>query len=1710
MKRFLLLLFILAGFAVHSQVYNNEWIDYSKTYYKFKVGATGLYRISQPTLSSIGLGSTAAQDFQLWRNGKEVPLYTTVQTGAMGTADYIEFWGEMNDGKPDNELYRDADYQLNDKWSLQTDTAAYFLTVNPGAANFRLAPTANIITGSPSPEPFFMYVAGKYYKDRLNSGYAQVVGENVYSSAYDKGEGWSSSDIGKNVTRTEVLSNLYVYSGPGAPEAEFKIHASGNNGLNPRTFRVKINGDSILGQEMNFYDYVKVTKSVALSSISSSTATVEITNLAIVPGSDRMVVGMFELKYPRQFNFGNTRSFPFSLPANASGNYLEISNFNYGAVAPVLYDITNGRRYVADISNPALCKFALLGSATKRDLVLVSQEAVAITDVTSLQQRDFVNYELAANQSNYLLITHSFLLNGSNGSHPVDDYKNYRSSAAGGGYNVKIYMIEELVDQFGLGIKFNPLSIRNFVRWARIKYSAPVKNVLLVGKGVNYIQFRTYENHADINKLAFIPTFGHPASDNLLTAEPGLDEIPRVPIGRIAVINGDELTIYLNKVVEYEQAQAFQSPLIQDKAWMKNVAHVVGASDEGLTAALEASMTRFKDIIVDTFYGANVQTFAKNSAETVEQTSNTRIKNLFEEGLGLVTYFGHSSATTLEFNLDNPQNYNNPGKYPLFILLGCNAGNFFNFNPLRLQTKETISEKYVLAQNSGSIATIASTHLGIVHYLDIYNTKNYTAFSINKYGATMGEAMIEAITQVYNLTTQNDYYARFHCEQSTLHGDPAIKLNSTPKPDYVIEDQLVKINPSFISIAETNFKVDAKLMNIGKAINRNIVVEAKRTYPDNTVEVIRRDTIPGIRYLDSLSYTIPIVATRDKGLNKITISIDADNVVDELYETNNSITKDFFIFENEARPVSPYNYAIVSRQDIKLHVSTANPFNAVQEYKMEIDTTTFFNSPLKVTRTVNSAGGLISFEPGLTFTDSTVYYWRVSPTPSAGERIWNTASFIYLPNSGAGFNQSHFYQHTKSELTRMSLDTASRLWKFNESMNNIFLRMGTYSTSGSTQEGSLTTSFNGEPLVRLTNWFSSLVFNVIHPVTFHPLENRVLVPHSYTGEPANPNSLGKGLYGSTSPQYINNRPYSFEFRYTDTASRRKIMNFMRDSIPDGYYVVVKNFTLYPGDFPTFPVAYAADWAADEALYGPGQSLYHYLRNAGFAGIDSFYRARPFGLVYRKNDPSFTPKWMVGEGVYDNPTLSVDCPSPDTLGYIYSPVFGRAKAWKQLFWRGSVAPDATEGDAPSIDVVGVRSNGTENTLLNALQLNEQDYDLSAIDAAEYPYLRLRMRNVDSIHYTPYQLRYWRLTYDPVPEGAVAPNIFFTTKDTVDIGEPFDYKVAFKNISDTDFDSVKIKMVITDRNNITNIIPVPRRKPLLTVSPNDTLLIGATIQTQSLPGNNVLYVEVNPDDDQPEQHHFNNFTFRNFYVRPDSLNPLLDVTFDGVHILNRDIVSSKPDIVVKLKDEAKWMILDDNSLAKVSVRFPDGSIRQFQFNSDTLQFTPAGQAPNTDNTATINFKPHFLTDGDYELIVSGKDRSDNTAGNIEYRVAFQVINKPMISNMLNYPNPFTTSTAFVFTVTGSEVPQNIRIQVMTITGKIVREITKDELGPLHIGRNITEFKWDGTDEYGEKLANGIYLYRVITNLNGKSLDKYKAEGDNTDKYFNKGYGKMYLMR
>jgi hypothetical protein len=103
---------------------------------------------------------------------------------------------------------------------------------------------------------------------------------------------------------------------------------------------------------------------------------------------------------------------------------------------------------------------------------------------------------------------------------------------------------------------------------------------------------------------------------------------------------------------------------------------------------------------------------------------------------------------------------------------------------------------------------------------------------------------------------------------------------------------------------------------------------------------------------------------------------------------------------------------------------------------------------------------------------------------------------------------------------------------------------------------------------------------------------------------------------------------------------------------------------------------------------------------------------------------------------------------------------------------------------------------------------------------------------------------------------------------------------------------------------------------------------------------LFVDVNPASAQPEQYHFNNFLYKNFTILGDTYNPAMDVTFDGVHILNGDIVSAKPKIFIKLRDEAKYLALDDTSLATVFVRYPgnNNTLQRIAFGSDTLRFIP----------------------------------------------------------------------------------------------------------------------------------------------------------------------------
>lgn len=1696
MKRIFTMLLLLVAFGLKAQVtYYNEWINYNQTYYKFKIGADGLYRIPQSVLANAGLGSVPVQNFQLFRNGQEVPIYTSASSGTLGSTDYIEFWGRMNDGKTDKALYLNPAYQHTAKWSFETDTAVYFLTVNTTGTTFHFNNATNDTTGNTlSPEPYFMYTQGTYFKQMINPGYAQIVGEYLFSSSYDLGEFWSSNFIYPLASGVATAgnpngqSNLNVYTG-AASTATFSFGAVGCAD-NPRDLQTFINNTLVSDTTMNSFNDVKVTKTIPLSMLSSGSAAVYFVDNCAASSSDRTVVSFYEFTYPRQFNFNSQSNFYFELPAKQAGFYLNITNFNSGSAAPVLYDLLTGARYTA-ITGSGTLYFLLPGSSSSRKLVLVSEDPSNVMTVNSLTTKNFVNYANSSNQGNYLIISNPLLATSSaTGLNPLVEYQTYRNSAAGGGFNTTINDINELVDQFGYGIKMNPMAIRNFLSYARANFAVKPQYTLLIGHGVTYDQFRANESDPNSTYLELVPTFGYPASDNKLSSADVTSAIPLTPIGRLSVINGVEIETYLQKIKEYELAQQTAANTVAGRFWMKNVVHVTGASDPYLGTVLCNYMDNYQQIIQDTFYGASVSTFCKATPTNVDAIADAQISQLFATGFSILTYFGHSSSSTLEYNLNNPSSYSNQGKYPVFFVNGCDAGDFFIYDISRvLSTDETLSETYVLAKERGSIAFVASTSFGIVNYLNILINGLYNLISVQDYGKSLGITQADALQNLIN-AAPGDFYARIHAEQMTLHGDPALKINDESLPDYDVEPSLEVISPSYISVADTNFFVNAHFVNLGKAVPDSITILISRQYPNGTSTVLLRKRIPGILFEDSVLLSVPIVPTRDKGQNYITITVNADNNVTEVTTANNTVKTGVYIYVDEARPVYPYNFAIINTSTQKLFASTADPFAPSQQYIMQIDTTELFNSPLLITKTLTSVGGLLQFDPGITYRDSTVYYWRVSIAPTqAGLYHWNLFSFVYLSNSTLGFNQSHYYQHQASSTQTMYLDSGSRTWKFNNINNTLDIHNGVYPTAAS-QATDFQIAIDGNTdSINSVCGVSGIIFNVFDPITFRAWFN------AYAGQP--------GQYGSD-VMCGNTRMFNFQFNILDTAKRRSVVNFM-DLIPDGAFVVVRNIS---GTIPSTNT-YASTWAGDTSYLGSGNSMYNRLLQQGFTGIDSFNAVRSFIFTYQKNRQStFQPEFVFSEGAYDKIELTnTNYITPDTIGTVTSPLFGPALQWKQLHWRGS-SLETPSTDSVNLQVIGVDTLNNA-TPLYSVGLTNQDYDISAINAKQYPYLQLQMTAKDNINVSPYQLKYWRLNYLPVPEGAIAPNLYLMAQDTLQAGQPLQFGIAFKNISAAAFDSMTVYMSVLDHNNVTHVLTLPKKKPLVS---GDTLIVSYTLDTKNYPGANTLYVDVNPNT-QPEQYYFNNFLYKNFYVKSDQTKPVLDVTFDGVHILNQDIVSAKPHISIKLSDESKYLLLTDTSLVKVQVRYPDGSLHSYSFNSDTLRFTPA--TSGTNNSATVDFYPNFNKQynpqGDqYVLIVTGKDESGNVAGVVQYQISFTIITKPMISNMLNYPNPFTTSTAFVFTITGSQVPQNIKIQILTITGKVVREIVEDELGPLHVGRNITQFKWNGTDMYGQRLANGVYLYHVVTNLNGKSLDQYKSATDNTDQYFNKGYGKMYLMR
>ncbi len=121
--------------------------------------------------------------------------------------------------------------------------------------------------------------------------------------------------------------------------------------------------------------------------------------------------------------------------------------------------------------------------------------------------------------------------------------------------------------------------------------------------------------------------------------------------------------------------------------------------------------------------------------------------------------------------------------------------------------------------------------------------------------------------------------------------------------------------------------------------------------------------------------------------------------------------------------------------------------------------------------------------------------------------------------------------------------------------------------------------------------------------------------------------------------------------------------------------------------------------------------------------------------------------------------------------------------------------------------------------------------------------------------------------------------------------------------------------------------------------------------------------------------------------------------------------------------------------------------------------------------LTYNSPELEPREYQLRLIASDLDGNTG---ESEIAFQVHGKLQLVEPLNYPNPFNSDTTVTCELT--RPAESLIVKIYTLTGRLIRELQSEA------SAGFIQLKWDGKDDDGNEVANGVYYGKMIV----KSLD------------------------
>ncbi len=231
--------------------------------------------------------------------------------------------------------------------------------------------------------------------------------------------------------------------------------------------------------------------------------------------------------------------------------------------------------------------------------------------------------------------------------------------------------------------------------------------------------------------------------------------------------------------------------------------------------------------------------------------------------------------------------------------------------------------------------------------------------------------------------------------------------------------------------------------------------------------------------------------------------------------------------------------------------------------------------------------------------------------------------------------------------------------------------------------------------------------------------------------------------------------------------------------------------------------------------------------------------------------------------------------------------------------------------------------------------------------------------------------------------------------------------------------------------------------------------------------------------------------------DTKGPTVKLYMNNEKFVYGGLTDPNPTILLKVVDESGINTTGNGIGHDIT-----GALDENQQNSFVMNdFYEANQDDYT--SGTVRYPLKDISTGRHSLDVKCWDAYNNSAlATTEFIVASSA--NMALEHVLNYPNPFTTSTEFMFEHNMPGANLDVKVEIFTVSGKLIKTIHTNILSTDAVqsggfcsmdvagsgGYRVDGIMWDGSDDYGDPIGKGVYVYRVsVRGDNGLSADKFE---------------------